>query len=152
MNTPTDQSGGDAVRLIFSYEQGTIRLVSQQRVGVAVTGFDAASHVRAGDFVEVRDADGAGLSRVPIHAGLDTSIEVLPDNPEDPIIRVEAPHRKRAFMVVVPVRTAADSVAVVRVGRPADRTTARHPSAAADLRAAAPPVQVRELATFPLDR
>jgi len=71
MSTPTERPGGDSVRLIFTYEQGTVRLVSQHRVDIAVTGFDAAQHERPGDFVEVRDAAGSSLTRVPIHSGLD---------------------------------------------------------------------------------
>ena len=152
MNAPTGESGQNAVRLIFGYEQGTVRLVSQQRVDVAVTGFDAASHLRSGDFVEVRDAAGVGLSRVPIHAGLDTSVEVFPDNPGDPIIRVETPHLDRAFMVVVPAGPAADSVAVIRATRPVAHDVQRQAEVSAEFAAAVPPIQVNELATSPLDR
>jgi len=157
MSTPTEDTGGSAVRLIFTDEHGTIRLIRQQRIDMAVTGFDAAPHVRPGDFVEVRDAAGASLTRVAIHSGLDTSLEVFPADPKGQIIRVQAPDRRRAFTVVVPARSAADSIAVVLVERPSGATTDIRADAdvradaAAQLVTAVPPVQVTELATFTLD-
>ena len=153
MSTPTDEPGGSAVRLIFTYEQGTVRLVSQHRVDIAVTGFDAAPHERPGDFVEVRDAAGSGLARVPIHAGLDTSIEVFPEDPRGQIVRVEAPELKRVFTVVVPARDAAESVAVVRIGSVGgvDSATATAAGLVASTGTAVIPA-VTELASFALDR
>jgi len=150
MSTPTEEPGGDAVRLIFTYEQGTVRLVSQHRVDIAVTGFDAAPHERSGDFVEVRDAAGSSLTRVPIHSGLDTSMEVFPEDPRGQIVRVEAPELKRVFTVVVPARDAADSVAVVRIGTVGTASTSPAGLAASTGPAVIP--AVTELASFALDR
>ena len=153
MSTPTEEPGGDAVRLIFTYEQGTVRLVSQHRVDIAVTGFDAAPHERSGDFVEVRDAAGSSLTRVPIHSGLDTSMEVFPEDPRGQIVRVEAPELKRVFTVVVPARDAAESVAVVRIGSVGGVVSAT--ATAAGLIASTGPAvipAVTELASFALDR
>ena len=159
MSTPTEEPGGDAVRLIFTYEQGTVRLVSQHRVDIAVTGFDAAPHERSGDFVEVRDAAGSSLTRVPIHSGLDTSMEVFPEDPRGQIVRVEAPELKRVFTVVVPARDAAESVAVVRIGSVGavdsaggvDSATATAAGLVASTGTADIPA-VTELASFALDR
>jgi len=159
MSTPTEEPGGDAVRLIFTYEQGTVRLVSQHRVDIAVTGFDAAPHERSGDFVEVRDAAGSSLTRVPIHSGLDTSMEVFPEDPRGQIVRVEAPELKRVFTVVVPARDAAESVAVVRIGAvgavdgagAVDSATATAAGLVASTGTADIPA-VTELASFALDR
>jgi len=156
MSTPTEEPGGDAVRLIFTYEQGTVRLVSQHRVDIAVTGFDAAPHERSGDFVEVRDAAGSSLTRVPIHSGLDTSMEVFPEDPRGQIVRVEAPELKRVFTVVVPARDAAESVAVVRIGSVGSVGGVGSATAtAAGLIASTGPAvipAVTELASFALDR
>jgi len=159
MSTPTERPGGDSVRLIFTYEQGTVRLVSQHRVDIAVTGFDAAQHERPGDFVEVRDAAGSSLTRVPIHSGLDTSMEVFPEDPRGQIVRVEAPELKRVFTVVVPARDAAESVAVVRIGAvgavdgagAVDSATATAAGLVASTGTADIPA-VTELASFALDR
>jgi|GEM_PF-2023720 len=156
MSTPTERPGGDSVRLIFTYEQGTVRLVSQHRVDIAVTGFDAAQHERPGDFVEVRDAAGSSLTRVPIHSGLDTSMEVLPEDPRGQIVSVEAPELKRVFTVVVPARDAAESVAVVRIGSVdgaggVDSATATAAGLVASTGTADIPA-VTELASFALDR
>jgi len=153
MSTPTEEPGGDAVRLIFTYEQGTVRLVSQHRVDIAVTGFDAAPHERSGDFVEVRDAAGSSLTRVPIHSGLDTSMEVFPEDPRGQIVRVEAPELKRVFTVVVPARDAAESVAVVRIGS-VDGAGSATATAAGLIASTGPAVipAVTELASFALDR
>ena len=153
MSTPTERPGGDSVRLIFTYEQGTVRLVSQHRVDIAVTGFDAAQHERPGDFVEVRDAAGSSLTRVPIHSGLDTSMEVFPEDPRGQIVSVEAPELKRVFTVVVPARDAAESVAVVRIGSVGgvDSATATAAGLVASTGTAVIPA-VTELASFALDR
>ena len=153
MSTPTEEPGGDAVRLIFTYEQGTVRLVSQHRVDIAVTGFDAAPHERSGDFVEVRDAAGSSLTRVPIHSGLDTSMEVFPEDPRGQIVRVEAPELKRVFTVVVPARDAAESIAVVRIGS-VDGAGSATATAAGLIASTGPAVipAVTELASFALDR
>ena len=162
MSTPTERPGGDSVRLIFTYEQGTVRLVSQHRVDIAVTGFDAAQHERPGDFVEVRDAAGSSLTRVPIHSGLDTTMEVFPEDPRGQIVRVEAPELKRVFTVVVPARDAAESVAVVRIGAVGavgavdgaggvDSATATAAGLVASTGTADIPA-VTELASFALDR
>jgi hypothetical protein len=156
MSTPTERPGGDSVRLIFTYEQGTVRLVSQHRVDIAVTGFDAAPHERSGDFVEVRDAAGSCLTRVPIHSGLDTSMEVFPEDPRGQIVRVEAPELKRVFTVVVPARDAAESVAVVRIGSVSgvDSVGSATATAAGLIASTRPAVipAVTELASFALDR
>jgi len=159
MSTPTERPGGDSVRLIFTYEQGTVRLVGQHRVDIAVTGFDAAQHERPGDFVEVRDAAGSSLTRVPIHSGLDTTMEVFPEDPRGQIVRVEAPELKRVFTVVVPARDAAESVAVVRIGAvgavdgagAVDSATATAAGLVASTGTADIPA-VTELASFALDR
>ena len=113
-------SGGDdpgrSVRLVFEYEGDEVRLVLQQPVDVAVTGFDLARTNRPGSYVEVRDAGGAPLARVPVRNAPEAGMEVFPEDHSQPITRTDAP-ASGAFMVVVPAAEAAARVALVRVER-----------------------------------
>ena len=103
-----------AVRLIFEYEDDTVRLVSQQPVDVVISGFDAGDTANAGHFVETRRDDGTRLARVAVRgAAFSGSAEVFPENHAEPIVRVDAPVRG-AFTVVVPAGAEAATVAVVR--------------------------------------
>ncbi len=132
-----------AVRLIFSTDGDDVTLLSQQRVDVAVTGFDAAPEERSGHFVEVRGIDGQALTRVPVHAAFPDTVEVFPENHDEAIIRVPNLNRSSAFTVVVPARSDARSVALIRV---AGVVPAGQPPVAD----AAPPATT-ELATFELE-
>ncbi|MCW3492877.1 hypothetical protein [Microbacterium sp. SSM24] len=101
-----DETRGAALRLIYEYEDGEVRLVSQQRVDVAVPGFDL-DEAPSVDHVEVRDAEGVALSRVRVRDALPDSVEVFGE-PGEAISRVPDPMRRGAFTVVVPApRTAA---------------------------------------------
>jgi hypothetical protein len=109
----TDIPGPRAIRLIFEVDGDEIRLIQQQPVDVAITGFDLPLEQGAGDFVEVRADDGRMISRVPLRAGMSSSVEVFPEDHSEPITRADLPG-PRAFTVVVPAPPAADHVAVVR--------------------------------------
>jgi hypothetical protein len=133
-------SSEQAVRLIFEYDGDTVRLVSQQPVDMVVTSFDPAQRQQQpGVYVDARDAAGATLASVPAPNVMGASLEVFPEQPDEPIVRVDVDRPRGAFTVVVP---AANQVAVVRVapGAPAP----------GDPRAAAAP-QETELGTFTLD-
>jgi len=144
MSEPTSVPPPSGVRLIFAYEGDEVTLVSQERVDVAVTGFDAAPEARSGHFAEVRGADGQGLTRVPLAAAFPESVEVFPESPDEAITRVPNLTRSGAFTVIVPARPEARSVAVIRVDGvvPAEQP-----------RAAGAPEHARtaELATFALE-
>jgi hypothetical protein len=140
MGSPQQPS---AVRLIFEYEGDEVRLVSQQAVDVAVTGFDLTRERQPGHYVEVRGARDETLSRVRVPTELVASAEVFPEEPGQPIVRVDLPQARGAFTVVVPAAAAADHVSVVRV--PA---VAPPPGEAA--RRAEAPAAAEELARFPL--
>ncbi|QFZ17470.1 hypothetical protein [Saccharothrix syringae] len=140
MTHPADP-GPRSVRLIFEYDDDRLRLVHQQQVDVAVTGFDLPREHTPGDHVEVRDADGTPLGRVAVRAPAGTSAEVFPEDPDDPITRTDLPAARGAFTVVVPVTADADHVAVVRVAPTSGRATAESAGTAA----------VTELASFPLE-
>ncbi len=70
-----------AMRLIFEYEGDQVRLVSQQPVDVAITGFDIARTQRPGWHVDTRDAAGRTLARVPARDAFSASAEVFPETP-----------------------------------------------------------------------
>jgi hypothetical protein len=108
-----------AVRLIFEYDGDDVRLVGQQDVDVAVTGFDLAAVPQPGRYVEARGAADEPLSRVPIREGFSTSAEVFPEDPGEPITRVDVERPRGAFTVVVPAPQGADHVAVVELRPPA---------------------------------
>ena len=140
MGSPRQPS---AVRLIFEYEGDEVRLVSQQPVDVAVTGFDLTREHQPGHYVEVRGARDETLSRVRVPTEMVASAEVFPEEPGQPIVRVDLPQARGAFTVVVPAPEAADHMSVVRV--PA---VAPAPGEAA-VRAGAPAAG-EEIARFPL--
>ncbi|MBS0171978.1 MAG: hypothetical protein JSR62_16650 [Nitrospira sp.] len=104
-----------AMRLIFEYEGDQLRLVSQQPVDVAITGFDISRAVRPGHYVDTRDASGRILARVPARDAFSQSAEIFPEEPGKPITRLPLERATGAFTVVVPVPAGADRVTVVRV-------------------------------------
>lgn len=132
-----------AVRLIFEYEGDRVRLVAQQPVDVAVTGFDLTREQIPGHYVEVRGGDDATLSRLRVPAAMSTSAEVFPEEPGQPILRTELPEARGAFTVVVPAPAEADHVSVVRVSPAAAGLAAAGLAAARE--------GVVELASFPLE-
>ena len=105
---------GRPVRLIFEFDGDDVRHVSQQRVDVAVTGFDLAIGP-PGHYVETRDDAGDTLARVPARDAFAGSVEVFPEQPGEPITRVDVERRRGASTVVVPAPEPAQRVAVVRV-------------------------------------
>jgi len=143
-----DRAPVPAVRLIFEYEGDQVTLVSQQPVDVAVTGADLAQPPHPGHYVEVRAADDAALSRVPIREAFSTSMEVFPEEPGEPITRTEAEVTRGAFTVVVPAGPDAARVSVLRVLPPSDAEAPR-PVAPGTTPTPAEP-EVTELASFPL--
>lgn len=158
MSSSEASSGPPAVRMIFEYEGDAVRLVSQQSVNVAVTGFDLAGEHRPGHYVEVRGAANETLSRVRLPEAMTASAEVFPEEPGAPIVRVTLPEAKGAFSVVVPAPPEADHVSLIRVppsptaqaGGP-NRVPGTAPLATATPRAGAEPAVI-EIASFRLDR
>lgn len=107
-----------SVRLIFEYEGDRVRLVSQQPVDVAVTGFDLPDTQHPGYYVESRDNNNRMLARVPARGALLGSMEVFPEQAGEPITRVDVPNPKGAFTVVVPAPEATDHVTIMRIAPP----------------------------------
>ena len=140
-NTAPHGGSVRSVRLIFEYEGDRVRLVSQQAVDVAVTGFDLSHVDHPGYYVESRDKDDRSLARVPAREAFVQSAEVFPERPGEPITRVDVPQPKGAFTVVVPAPQATDHVTVMRVA----------PGRAAPGAAAAPAPEVTDLVSFPIN-
>lgn len=117
MAVSTDSTSTDrpsAVRLVFEYDGDDVRLVFQQRVDVAVTGFDIALTSSPGHYVEVRTSEGQSLTRVPVQGAFSPSAEVFSE-PGTPITRVELERFASAFTVVVPASDVATHVSLLRV-------------------------------------
>jgi hypothetical protein len=136
-----------AMRLIFEYEGDQVRLVSQQPVEMAITGFDIARSERSAYYIDTRDAKGQTLARVRARGAFSTSTEVFPERSGDPITRVDAAEARGAFTVVVPVPDNADHVTVVRM------TTGLSEQSVVASRATSPVSggsEISDLASFPL--
>lgn len=138
-----------ATRLIFEVDGDDITLLSQQPVDVAITGADLAQGAAAGVYVDARDAGNRTLARVHARAAIERNAEVFPENPGDPIRRVDIERPKGAFTVIVPTPTATKRVAVVRLAAGAAPRDARAASSTGAGQAA-PALEATELAAFDL--
>lgn len=136
-----------AMRLIFEYEGDQVRLVGQQPVDVAITGFDIARSQHPGIYIDTRDAAGRTLARVPARHAMSGSAEVFPERHDEAITRVDVAKPRGAFTVVVPAPAGADHVSVVRVApAQADSTLPAGRATSAEAGGS----EVTELAKFPL--
>src|SRR5665647_2542597 len=75
MQDGNEPAARGAVRLIFERNGDALRLVLQQPVDVTVARFDVQADVRPGHYVEIRDAAGMTLSRVPVRSAFSGSRE-----------------------------------------------------------------------------
>ena len=93
-----------AWRLTFEYDGDDVRVVSQEHVEMLAPPDDEEllSHGDAGYWVEVRDDDGSVLYRQVVHDPIRTDAEVFPEDPSQPIERVQLDRPKGVFQVVVP--------------------------------------------------
>ena len=137
-----------SMRLIFEYEGDNVRLVTQQPVDATVTGFDLSRTQREGYYVDTRNASGRTLVRVPARGAFQTSAEVFPENPGEPITRLDVANPRGAFTVIVPVPQDANHVSVVHV-TPAQPSATLPSSRGTSAPEGAP--QEREIARFPLN-
>ena len=125
--TPQPPQAAGALRLTYEYEGNAVRLVAQQRVDVDVAGFDVQQSFVARHVVDVMDADGATLVRIPVHNDLGVTTEVF-GHPGEPITRLPDPNPRGAFTVIVPVPRNAARAVLQRLGAstaPADPAIAR---------------------------
>jgi hypothetical protein len=135
------------MRLIFEYEGDQVRLVSQQPVDMAVTGFDIARVEHPGFYIDTRDVTDRALARVPIRGAFTESMEVFPEQPGDAITRVDVPQPRGAFTVVVPVAANVDHFSIVRIAPGSVDALAPASRATNPIEADA---EVTEIARFPL--
>ena len=106
-----------AVRLLFEYDGDDVRLVAEQPVEMAITGFDIAQAAKPGYYVEVRDAEEAMLARLPARNAFAASAEVFPEQHGEEITRIDV-EPKGAFTVVVPAPENAHHVSLVALKPP----------------------------------
>jgi len=118
MQSADEPAAAPALRLIFEHTGTDVRLIAQQPVDVAVSGYELHPDIRPGHYVELRDDAGRPLGRVPVHSAFTGSTEVFPEDHSQPITRIETPDRVGAFTVVVPRPPTAARVAVIRVTSP----------------------------------
>lgn len=147
MNDSSQSAPNRAMRLIFEYDGDQVRLVSQQPVEVAITGFDLAQTERQGYYVDTRNAAGRTLARVPARNVFTGSTEVFPEQPGGAITRVDVPKPRGAFTVIVPAPSDADHVALVQVKPGQADAAAPTSKGTSQVEGGA---QVVELARFPL--
>ena len=85
---PTQAAQTYAVRLIHEYEGDRVRLVAQQLVEIAITGFDIARVKHPDYYVDTRDEADWTLARAPAREAFAASAEVFPEQPGEPISRI----------------------------------------------------------------
>jgi hypothetical protein len=143
-----------AVRLIFEYDGDDVRLVSEQPVEMIVpdqeSPLDIAAARAAGVFVDARDEGNVTLARVRAPAAFESSVEVYPERPTDPFVRLDVPRPSGAFTVVVPAPASASRVALVRVAEPPPGPLGAAPPARET--EASRLTRVSDIASFPLRR
>jgi hypothetical protein len=117
----------------------------QQPVNMAVTGAELGQVAFPGYYVETRDTKGKTLSRTVAHNAFSSSTEVFPEQPGQPITRVNLPKAKGAFTVITPVPLHTDHVSVVQIapGKNGQSTLSAQTTSPAENAAT-----VRELASF----
>jgi hypothetical protein len=89
MNDAAPPSPTRAVRLIFEYDGNQVRLVGQVPVEMTVTSVDVTPSEGPAYYVDTRDAADQTLARVTAHGAFATSAEVFPEQPGQPIVRVD---------------------------------------------------------------
>ena len=138
-----------ALRLIFEFDEDGVRLVSEQPVEMAIGEAQSVLREppRSGYYIDTRDAGDLTLSRTRVEGAFAGSMEVFPENPMEPITRVEAARRSGAFTVVVPASDVADHVTLINVAE-----TAGPPDATARPADMAAAPRVVEVASFRLGR
>ena len=135
-----------SVRLVFTHDGDDVRLVGQLPVEAGGDRLDTSLAARPGHYVELRDEQATSLGRTALPQAFPDTVEVFPETPGEPILRVPA-GRTGTFTVVVAAPAAASQVAVVRLDAPPEGG-AGLPGAAPGLTAAAP--RTTELASFAL--
>lgn len=109
-----------AVRLIFVYEGGDLRLVSRQQVDMVTPPAErpTGGEVTAGVWAEVRDVDGQVLDRRAVPDVLRPDVEVFAPEPGPSVARAPVQRPRVAFAVLLPELPGADHVALLAAPEP----------------------------------
>ena len=113
-------------RLTFSFRDGTIDLVSQQRVDMrtpAGTG-PKTLEARADFWYELLDDDANVLYRFAASDPIPTDVEVFSDDPERTVERAPHPPKEGVFTVLVPEIDDATEVLLRRSSQKRDAESA----------------------------
>ncbi len=115
-----------AVRLIFAYDGGDVRLVSRQRVDMVTPATDPAGGERlaVGVWAEVRDVEGQVLDRRAVPDFLRPDVEVFGVDPGPSVSRAPVERPQGAFTVLLPELPGADHMALLAAPDPTGPTAA----------------------------
>lgn len=108
------ETRAQSVRLMFEYKGAEIKLISQDRVSM-VPPPPHPLMPRQGErgfWLEVSDGEGRPLYRRVIDNPLRQDLEVITDDPDQPLARIKVPTRSGRFFVVVPYIQAARNIAL----------------------------------------
>ena len=105
-------SSAQTLRLTFSYEGGTVRLVSQRSVEMITppTSPTPIHEGQSGFWYELRDRSGRILYQRAQHNPIRVEAEVFPENQTEPIRRVPIRHPHGTFDLLVPDLDEGDTV------------------------------------------
>ncbi|HEV3401408.1 MAG TPA: hypothetical protein VG078_06260 [Acidimicrobiales bacterium] len=114
-----------AVRLIFAYEGGDLRLVSRQRVDMVTppTVAPAGPAAGGGVWAELRDVRGQVLERRAVPEFPRPNVEVFGPAPAPSVSRAPVERPSGAFAVLLPEVAGADHVALLAAPEPTGPAT-----------------------------
>lgn len=101
-------------RLTFAYRDGSIELVSEQRVDMRMPARTTHPEPRAGFWYELRDAESEVLFRLDAEDPIPTDVEVFSDDPERTIERAPHAPEEGVFTVLLPEIEDAEEVRLMR--------------------------------------
>jgi hypothetical protein len=92
------------LRITFGYEDGRIRIVSQQPVDIRPAPSDPIYdfHGQSGTWFEVHDDEGHLLYRRVIHDPMPVDLEAPSGDPQRPFTRVPRPEQRGTFVLTLP--------------------------------------------------
>ena len=116
------------LRLTFTYEGSTVRLVSRRSVEM-ITPAASPTSIREGQsgfWYELRDRPGRVLYQLALHNPIRVEAEVFPEDQSQPIRRVPIRHPRGTFDLLVPDLDEGDTV--ILYSSPLDPTKSDAPA------------------------
>ena len=114
----TTRKEGPVRRLTFAYRDGSIELVSEQRVDMRMPARTTHPEPRAGFWYELRDPRAEVLFRLDAEDPIPTDVEVFSDDPDQSVARAPHAPEEGVFTVILPD---VEDAAEVRLMRAAAR-------------------------------